>query len=110
MKAVQMLVKGKEVDLEELGGRADKAQIQKVIELSSPSRHLHVFVSNGIFIFSIIRYRDWSCQYLLCRTLSLVELQDEMHYDDSTIIHCVLHMCVIIIDCHIYLKPINYFF
>lgn len=28
-----MLVKGKEVDLEELGGRADKAQIQKVIEL-----------------------------------------------------------------------------
>lgn len=47
MKAVEKLINGKEIDLEELEGRADQAQIQKVcvllISLSCFSHQLYVF-------------------------------------------------------------------
>ncbi|XP_022746258.1 EKC/KEOPS complex subunit Tprkb-like isoform X2 [Durio zibethinus] len=36
MKAVEKLINGKEVDLEELEGRADQAQIQKHYKISGP--------------------------------------------------------------------------
>ncbi|XWS68018.1 hypothetical protein CRYUN_Cryun04dG0054300 [Craigia yunnanensis] len=36
MKAVEKLIKGKEIDLEELEGRADQAQIQKHYKISGP--------------------------------------------------------------------------
>ncbi|PQM33598.1 EKC/KEOPS complex subunit Tprkb [Prunus yedoensis var. nudiflora] len=34
-KAVEKLINGKEIDLEELGGRADQAQIQKLVIIST---------------------------------------------------------------------------
>jgi len=36
MKAIEMLVKGKEIDLEELIGRANQAQIQKHYKIPGP--------------------------------------------------------------------------
>lgn len=33
MKAVEKLINGKEIDLDELEGRADQAQIQKVCDI-----------------------------------------------------------------------------
>ncbi|XVF45148.1 hypothetical protein PTKIN_Ptkin02bG0181800 [Pterospermum kingtungense] len=36
MEAVQKLINGKEIDLEELGGRADQAQIQKHYKIPGP--------------------------------------------------------------------------
>ncbi|BBH05969.1 Ethylene-responsive transcription factor ERF109 [Prunus dulcis] len=34
-KAVEKLINGKEIDLEELGGRVDQAQIQKLVIINS---------------------------------------------------------------------------
>lgn len=42
MKAVEKLINGKEIDLEELEGRADQAQIQKVCELDLPDLFLFI--------------------------------------------------------------------
>lgn len=50
MKAVEELVKGKEIDIEELGGRADEAQIKKVSFSSSC-----VLYTSSVVRFPIIK-------------------------------------------------------
>lgn len=69
MKSVEELINGKEIDLEELGGRADNAQIQKVcvcylsVSFHSFKMVFVVVITNELKFSSTIRYPAWSWGY-----------------------------------------------